>query len=308
MLWLKRILQGLAILVLALVLFLAFALRPYSIPEKSLYSFSLEQIRKMALSQKGDLPTEIRTISGFSFKFPGAIVGTGWELRGVPMEGWTFQIVYPKTTVIVDAAMSREKIAKDMSLATFQEKAYQELQQAMRRASLVLVTHEHLDHANGIAESPYLKELAPKVRLTAEQIGSSQFLQAGFTEESKKLFQPLRYDKLHALAPGIVLIKAPGHTPGSQMVYVRLQQGTELLLVGDVAWHEKNILLPRAHPRLIHWLIQEDGVALTHQLRFLHDLHRNHPKLHLVVSHDHEQVHKFIKQGLLRQGFVTQSF
>jgi len=35
----------------------------------------------------------------------------------------------------------------------------------------------------------------------------------------------------------MALIKAPGHTPGSQMVYVALQSGKEVLLSGDVAWH-----------------------------------------------------------------------
>lgn len=307
MVWVKRIAWGLAGFVVLSLLFLAYGLRPYKIPEQSQYTFSLEQIRKLALSKTGELPTALRTVSGFSFKFPGVVAGTGWELRSIPMEGWAFQVVYPKTTVIVDAAMSRERLAKDMSLATFQEKPYQQLQQAMRRASLIMVTHEHFDHANGIAESPYLKELVPKIRFTTEQINSTQFIQAGFSVESRKLFKPLQYDKLHVIAPGLVLIKAPGHTPGTQMIYVRLQNGTEFLLVGDVAWNEKNISLPRAHPRLIHWLIQEDGVALTHQLRFLHNLQRHHPKLHLVISHDFVQVQTLIKSGLIQKDFVLQS-
>jgi glyoxylase-like metal-dependent hydrolase (beta-lactamase superfamily II) len=33
-------------------------------------------------------------------------------------------------------------------------------------------------------------------------------------------------------APGVVLIKAAGHTPGSQMVHVRLASGKEVMLVG----------------------------------------------------------------------------
>jgi hypothetical protein len=35
----------------------------------------------------------------------------------------------------------------------------------------------------------------------------------------------------------MVLIKAAGHTPGSQMVYVVLDSRREYLLIGDAAWH-----------------------------------------------------------------------
>jgi glyoxylase-like metal-dependent hydrolase (beta-lactamase superfamily II) len=40
-----------------------------------------------------------------------------------------------------------------------------------------------------------------------------------------------------AIAPGVVLKKAQGHTPGSQMVFVALASGSELLFVGDVVWN-----------------------------------------------------------------------
>ena len=62
---------------------------------------------------------------------------------------------------------------------------------------------------------------------------------------------PLEYDHYYAAAPGIVLVKAPGHTPGSQLVFVKLASGKELLFIGDVAWHMDQIRQLWYRPRLV---------------------------------------------------------
>ena len=62
----------------------------------------------------------------------------------------------------------------------------------------------------------------PEIRLTPDQAAR---------------FIVVDYEKYLPVAPGIVLIKAAGHTPGSQMVYIALESGRELLLIGDTTWH-----------------------------------------------------------------------
>ncbi|MGZ3461634.1 MAG: hypothetical protein ACXU86_24345, partial [Archangium sp.] len=109
-------------------------------------------------------------------------------------------------------------------------------------------------------------------------------------------------ERLHLLRPGIVLIKAPGHTPGSQMLYVRLADGREFLLVGDIAWRQDNIRLPRMHPRVVNWLGHEDGAAMAEQLRYLHDLQQAEPGLNLVVAHDGAQMAELLRRGLVQDG------
>jgi glyoxylase-like metal-dependent hydrolase (beta-lactamase superfamily II) len=49
------------------------------------------------------------------------------------------------------------------------------------------------------------------------------------------------YDPVLPIAPGVVLVKTPGHTPGSHVVYVRLKCGQEILLAGDGAWNMAGI-------------------------------------------------------------------
>ncbi|GMT98647.1 hypothetical protein KH5H1_27660 [Corallococcus caeni] len=117
-------------------------------------------------------------------------------------------------------------------------------------------------------------------------------------------FAPLQYERLHLLRPGVVLIKAPGHTPGTQMVYVRLVDGREFLLVGDVAWHQDNIQLPRMLPRLAQWVGGGDAQAMAHQLRWLHDLQGTAPELHLVLAHDGAQMQDSQRRELILDGLL----
>ena len=103
-----------------------------------------------------------------------------------------------------------------------------------------------------------------------------------------------------AFAPGIVLIKAPGHTPGSQMVYMALQSGKELLLAGDVAWHMDGVRVNRGKDA--PW-IKEPAELMAAELDWLNGLSRTENNLSIVISHDEEQRRAYIEQGVLGDGF-----
>lgn len=100
-----------------------------------------------------------------------------------------------------------------------------------------------------------------------------------------------------------MLIKAPGHTPGSQMVYVRRANNVEFLFLGDVAWRMRNIDLAREKARLVSWLADEDRSRVREELAGLNRLHAANPELHMVPGHDAAVIDSLIKNGLLVQGF-----
>src|SRR3989442_414512 len=88
-----------------------------------------------------------------------------------------------------------------------------------------------------IIHTPLANELAPKTILTRTQVQTlmtnPQMPEIRLTEEKARRYIVVDYDKYLPLAPGIAVIKAPGHTPGSQMVFVALESGKEYLLIGD---------------------------------------------------------------------------
>ena len=116
------------------------------------------------------------------------------------------------------------------------------------------------------------------------------------TGEMAARYLVVDYDRYFPLAAGIVLIKAPGHTPGSQMVYIALESGREYLLIGDAAWHMDGVRLMKGKDA--PW-ITEDQDAVMSQLRWLNQLSRSEPNLVIVASHDDEEHAALIREGIL---------
>lgn len=302
----RKFLFGLLLVIAILVIVIWFyVLQAVPIPEKSSFSFDLEKVRILAKSQEGSRPLMLNSLLICKGAFPKLLMIAGQGFKKHPLPIYAYQIVYPDRTIIVDTAIDRETKKEKMKRVTFYQEHYAILESALREAALIALTHEHIDHCAGLAQSPYFKEIVPRIVITEEQFKSSYLESSGFTPQKKQFITPLKYKDLYLLAPGIVLIKAAGHSPGSQMMYIVLEEGTEFLLVGDIAWHMDNIALPQAHPRAVNWLLKEDVVAQGQQLRFLHDFHRNHPEVNLIVAHDGDQMDGYLKAGLIHAGFST---
>ena len=69
---------------------------------------------------------------------------------------------------------------------------------------------------------------------------------------SQPLTEPTR------VAPGVVLIPAAGHTPGSLYVFVALANGQEVLLVGDTVWSHHNLNRAVGRPLAVSLGLGED--------------------------------------------------
>jgi glyoxylase-like metal-dependent hydrolase (beta-lactamase superfamily II) len=115
---------------------------------------------------------------------------------------------------------------------------------------------------------------------------------------------PLPEVEMQALAPGVVLLAAPGHTPGSQLVYVEGADGRTALFLGDVAWNAEQIQKLHYRPRIVTYVLGENRAQVLGEFRALHELGRSHPELALIVSHDPAQREAFLADGLLVDGLA----
>jgi glyoxylase-like metal-dependent hydrolase (beta-lactamase superfamily II) len=217
-----------------------------------------------------------------------------------------YQIVYADGTVMVDTGMdvaTHRFFGRGADEPYFPENAAR-VEKALREAKAILVTHEHGDHIGGLIRSASFDELAPKTVLTRTQldtlIEAPQMPELRPTGEMSAKLHVVDYTGVMAFAPGIVLIKAPGHTPGSQMVYVALQSGKELLLVGDVAWHMDGVRLNTGKDA--PW-IKEPPELMAAELDWLNGLDGTEKNLSIVISHDEEQRRNYIAHGILGDGF-----
>jgi glyoxylase-like metal-dependent hydrolase (beta-lactamase superfamily II) len=273
-------------------------------PSDASYALEIDRVRAAFDTIPGNKPSaiEVEQVAVFTFPATGVVAGDGWNT--VPLPVYSYRLIYPdNSTIIVDTAL--EQSMGGSQLSSFDAAELARVQAAMSTATQIVITHEHMDHIGGLTSHSDLKAVLPKARLTPEQLAEPErSLPAKFPEHALDGYQPLVYDQYQAIAPGVVLIKAPGHTPGSQMVYVQTASGAEVLLIGDVAWHFRNIELQRERARLMTMLfIKEDRRAVFGELAALKRLHETQPAIHIVPGHDGPVIESLIAGGVLKRGF-----
>jgi glyoxylase-like metal-dependent hydrolase (beta-lactamase superfamily II) len=270
------------------------------------WSADLDQIRQVAGMIPGPRPIRLNVI-----KFAESRRTKNFAVKGLPAEPsvqarTAYQIVYPDGTVMVDTGMdlaTHQFFGRGVQEPYFPEAAAR-VAQALRNAKAIIVTHEHGDHIAGLVRSPSFAELAPKTVLTRSQLqalmSEPQIPELRPTPEMAARLRVVDYADYLAFAPGMALIRAPGHTPGSQMIYVAMQSGKELLLAGDVAWHMDGVRMNTGKDA--PW-IKEPPELMAAELGWLNGLSRTEKNLSIVISHDEDQRRQYIEQGVLGDGF-----
>lgn len=248
---------------------------------------------------KGPLPERIEVEKVGDFAFPRTLVVAGDGIHLHPMVLLAHRVVWPDRSVVIDTALG-PAAAKKLPGSRMDVAAFDRVEAALKGASAIVFTHEHVDHVGGLASAADPAAIAKQVMMTREQLDSPRLERGDFAPGALGRLQPLAYEGLHAVAPGVVLQKAPGHSPGSQLVYVELASGRRFLFVGDIAWSRDNITLQRGRPYMAKLFLGEDRPAVAAQLAALRHLPDD---VHLVVAHDPVALAHDLAAGLYRQGF-----
>jgi glyoxylase-like metal-dependent hydrolase (beta-lactamase superfamily II) len=168
---------------------------------------------------------------------------------------------------------------------------------AAARVGGVLFSHLHVDHVDGL------------VALCAARAGAALpvFQTAAQAERSNHTTRPARrlLEQAGCAArqrlpegrlaevpgfPGVAVVDAAGHTPGSQVVLAVLAGGRRLAFTGDVANHVEGIRRNVGKPALYSLLVVPEAPARLERVRgWLGHLERD-LGFELVVAHDEAQL------------------
>lgn len=234
----------------------------------------------------------------------GAIAGA--DTVPVTIDFPVFQIQFADRWIMVDAGFERalwDELSDPGWPVTYWQDRYDRVLAALRGAERIVLTHEHWDHAGGVQRGPQLSDVAGKTLLTSDQLRT--FLDPPAPKHYVRLdsasvppYRTVDFDLLYSPAPGVVLIKAPGHTPGAQLIYLKLASGQELLLVGDLVWLKEGLETGRQRPLATSRDLKEDRHAIQQEIDWVRRIVQQ-DKIIAVPCHDDRVLRALIDRGVL---------
>lgn len=183
----------------------------------------------------------------------------------------------------------------------------------------ILLTHSHWDHVSGLPDFPGVPVwVTPQEREFIRKSGPMDFC---------RLFTGIRYEEYgfegnpylgfpHSYDiygdGSIVVVPAPGHTPGSVIIFVTLHNGTRYAFVGDLVYQMEGITLREERSWLVRRMgADEDTAGNRENLLRIIALKERLPDLIIVPAHDRRGFDKMprlvqaIGESLVRDGGIT---
>ena len=165
----------------------------------------------------------------------------------------------------------------------------------------IFISHSHWDHISGIEDFPGVEVRMPTAErafidagkypgLVDQMIGQWQVKTFEFTDGPYENFDR----SLDLFGDGsVVFVPLPGHTDGSNAMFVNLRSGKRFLFTGDLTWALEGFQLPAERPWVARKLVDADEAEVRRSIVKVHLLMRKYPDLIVVPAHDrriHERI------------------
>ena len=265
---------------------------------------TIAQLRSLAAAIPGEAPYAVEAERAAFRRVPGDLMVAGSGLKRKLIGYMAFRLLVRGGRPVMIESGITPAIAANAGAESFNLSAQARIDRALDQAGLILVTHEHPDHLGALAAHGGLALSAAAWLNPAQLPASPSARQLPWANAANPLPRILGSAPV-AVAPGIVVIPAPGsHTPGSQLIYVRLSDGHELLFAGDNSSFAQNWQELRARSRLVEtWFAPENRAEVFAWLKTIRALKAQAPGLVVVPGHDWEWLENPENRTGVRIGF-----
>lgn len=158
----------------------------------------------------------------------------------------------------------------------------------------IVLTHAHWDHISGVSDFPGTPVWVPaeerrfiagggSLTAVARSLGDVPYEEYGF-DDGEYLGFPRSRD-VHGDG-SVVIVPAPGHTPGSVIVFLAPPGGRRFALVGDLVWQREGITEREERPWLQRALADVDPEGVREHLLRMAAIVARFPEFVLVPAHD----------------------
>jgi N-acyl homoserine lactone hydrolase len=295
----RKTLVALAIFVLLVVLF-ASTFLPAPLPEPPALTVAEPNANPpldMAIYQ---LPTGI-THRNAAFAYRG---GSFFDKREFSMTAVLVQ--HPKGDLLIDTGFGRDvgEHFQQMPWAFRAITSYERSRSAAEQLDAakydrtrlrgIILTHTHWDHVSGIPEFPNTPVwVTPEERRFIENGGSLTAVirnvpNVVYHEVPFNSGSYLGFEKSHDVYGdgSVVIVPAPGHTPGSVIVFLALPNKNRYAMVGDLCWQREGVFEREERPWLQRTFGDQNPALVREGLLRMAAVVKRFPEMTLVPAHE----------------------
>jgi N-acyl homoserine lactone hydrolase len=246
------------------------------------------------------IPTGVNHRSA-AFAYRG---GSFFDKRAFSMS--VILIRHPKGDLLIDAGFSKD-VKKHFSSMPFYFKMITDFDPRNSAAEqldkfgynqdsikAILLTHAHWDHVSGIPDFKNTPILVSenefkfinglnKFSALARSFTNAKYTSYSFQQKAYLGF-PLSFDFYCDVS--IVIVPAPGHTPGSVIIFITSPTGKRYAMIGDLAWQVEGVLDLEERPFLQSELGDDDRTLVRENLQKMYAIHEKFPAITIVPAHD----------------------